>query len=101
MRPIDADALKPKVIYMYGVADVKFVPLKDIEKAPTIEAEPVRHGRWEECDWVEYDGHSECVHYPKKARVCTKCRNAFKKEFIDNPRVHYCPHCGAKMDGET
>lgn len=80
---------------------VEAVDVSDIEEAPTIEAEPVRHGRWEECDWVEYDGHSECVHYPKKARVCTKCRNAFKKEFIDNPRVHYCPHCGAKMDGET
>lgn len=70
-----------------------------VEDAPAVEAEPVRHGRWEECDWVEYDGHSECVRYPKKGRVCTYCRNAFKKEFIDSPRVHYCPHCGAKMDG--
>ena len=60
----------------------------------------VRHGRWKECDWVEYDGHSECVRYPKKGRVCTNCRNAFNKEFIDDPRVHYCPHCGVKMDGD-
>ena len=57
-------------------------------------------GRWEECDWVDYDGHSECVHYPQKGCVCTNCRNAFKKEFINNPRVNHCPHCGAKMEQE-
>lgn len=63
------------------------------------EHEEVRHGRWEECDWVEYDGHGECIHYPHEGYVCTNCRNAFKKEFVNNPRVIYCPHCGAKMDG--
>ena len=67
----------------------------------TIEAEPVQHGWWEECVWVEFDGHSECVRYPKRGRVCTNCRNAFKKELIDSPRVYYCPHCGAKMDGDS
>lgn len=63
--------------------------------------EPVKHGRWEECDWVEYDGHGECVHYPHEGCVCTNCRNAFKKEFVRNPRVNVCPHCGAKMDLEV
>jgi hypothetical protein len=48
-------------------------------------------GEWKDCDWVEYDGHSECVHYPNEGRVCTNCRNAFKKEFINNPRVNFCP----------
>lgn len=59
---------------------------------------PVVHGEWEECDWVEYDGHSECVHYPSAALCCSECRTAFKKELLwtDN----YCPHCGAKMDGK-
>ena len=64
------------------------------------EAEPVRYGRWEECEWVEYDGHGECVHYPHEGCVCTNCRNAFKKEFVHNPRVNRCPHCGARMDAE-
>lgn len=57
-----------------------------------------KHGRWEECDWVEYDGHSECIHYPREGLVCTNCRNAFKKEFVNSPRVIYCPNCAAKMD---
>ena len=77
------------------------VLIRFVSAFSTIEAEPVRHGRWEECDWVEFDGHSECIRYPKKGRVCTNCRNAFKKEFIDAPRVRYCPHCGAKMDGDS
>ena len=65
-----------------------------------IEYAPVRHGRWVECDWVEYDSHGECVHYSHGGCVCTNCRNAFKKEFVHNPRVNYCPHCGALMDKE-
>ena len=66
-----------------------------LETAPTIEAEPVVHGEWIECDWVKYDGHSECVHYPKEAVKCSNYNNAFKKELLwkDN----FCPNCGADM----
>lgn len=66
-----------------------------IEDAPTIEAAPVVQGEWIECDWVKYDGHSECVHYPKEAVKCSNCNNAFKKELLwkDN----FCPNCGADM----
>ena len=72
-----------------------------LDNQPTIEPETLRPtGRWEECDWVDYDGHGECIHYPWAAFVCTNCRNAFKKEFVHNPRVEYCPHCGAKMEGQ-
>lgn len=95
MRLIDADALL-KEMRVSGKAAYMVV-----QDAPTIEAEPVQHGRWEECDWVEFDGHNECVRYPKKGRICTNCRNVFKKEFIDDRRVRHCPHCGAKMDGEA
>ena len=55
-----------------------------------------KHGKWEECDWVFYDGHDECVHIPKGAFVCTNCRHAFKKGKLEIK--NYCPHCGAKMD---
>lgn len=54
-----------------------------------------KHGKWEECDWVFYDGHDECVHIPKGAFVCTNCRHAFKKGKLEIK--NYCPHCGAKM----
>ena len=100
MRLIDADAI-PESTTAISTDGRLFVAWSEIVKAPTIEAEPVRHGRWEECDWVEYDGHGECVHHPNEGCVCTNCRNAFKKEFVLNPRVNFCPHCGAKMDLEV
>ena len=55
-----------------------------IDDAPTIEAEPVKHGRWEwrgfnifcsECDFGPYFDSTE-------------------------PLYRYCPNCGAKMDKE-
>lgn len=62
----------------------------------TIDPESLRpQGEWSECDWVEYDGHGECIHHPKAGLRCSNCCNAFKKELLwkDN----YCPNCGTKM----
>ena len=94
MRLIDADALYEKAngLSWRGRSVIQHA----LRVSPTIEAEPVRYALWEECDWVEFDGF-ECVRYPKKGRVCTNCRNAFKKEFVDDRRVRFCPHCGFKM----
>ena len=47
---------------------------------PTIEAEPVRHGRW------EYKHFSSEPH-------CSLCLAEYPIE------TNYCPNCGAKMDG--
>lgn len=56
-----------------------------IEEAPTIDAEPVRHGEWE--------------NYPSHVyRRCSLCKVEWEKPRF-NVRVNYCPHCGAKMDG--
>ena len=63
----------------------------------TIEAVPVVHGEWEECDWLAYDWNGECVRYPKKAMKCSNCSNAFKKELLW--KHNFCPNCGAKMKG--
>lgn len=87
MRLIDADALI-ELLRPYGHMDEKIpfdVLVTDVEVQPTIEAEPVRHGRWEE--------------YPNSAyRRCTSCKKEFEKAkfSIVAPR---CPICGAKMNG--
>ena len=70
-----------------------------IWEQPAADVAPVVHGRWIECDYVKYDGHSECIHYPKAAWKCSNCCNAFKKELLW--KNNYCPNCGACMkDGE-
>lgn len=57
-----------------------------IEKAPTVDAVPVVHGRWGTGRFNLETGNYE--------KQCTRCRN-FSKEY-GKP---YCPNCGAKMDG--
>ena len=48
------------------------------KKMPTIESDPVKHGRW-------------------MGTVCSACGESFS-EYYD---CNYCPNCGARMDGET
>lgn len=94
MRLIDADKLP--VVTEWCVDEAGFgasfhvVHEEDINKAPTIDPESLRpQGEWSECDWVAYDGHGECIHYPKAALRCSNCYNAFKKELLW--KVNYCP----------
>ena len=97
MRLIDADALIHVLVSLkedykkegsfYRAKAVacliKILQHKDI--SPTIEAEPVRHGRWE--------------FYPDSAHIrCTCCKMEFDKTKITFTTKR-CPNCGAKMDG--
>ena len=75
--------------FLCGIATA----IAEIEDAPTVEAEPVVHGRWntEKCDHVPWR-----LKNPEKWVIC-KCSvcgysNGRKKS-------NYCPNCGAKMDG--
>lgn len=86
MRLIDADALIEAT--QHGCV----VRRKDIEDAPTVDAEPVRHGRW--------IAHSTELCWD----VCSVCGTGCKRREEDNGadvqyNYHYCPWCGAKMDG--
>lgn len=64
-----------------------------IEKQPTVDAEPVRHGKFV---GTEYDGYADGypVYYEWK---CSQCGCVFEDE---EPTYKYCPNCGAKMDEE-
>ena len=61
-----------------------------IDATPTIDAEPVRHGRWE----LGLDTTCDCEFI--KCSVCSE-------EFYDGENdtvdilYNYCPNCGAKM----
>lgn len=80
MRLIDADAVR----FETGLIDngILFIPYRGIAKAPTVDAEPVVHGHWDE-------GH--------EMMTCTNCCEQFDLYFKND--FNYCPNCGAKMEG--
>ena len=110
MRLIDADAfpnkLKEMMIqidknrgepeedwFLYGFDE--FVMALDVidlvKEMPTIDAEPVKHGKW------IYKG----VRGRFPACECSVCGNVENADWaVLGDNVNYCPNCGAKMDGE-
>ena len=63
------------------------------EDAPAVDAEPVRHGRWDSFGVRRTDAKGRNrIEYMFNA--CTLCENPAVK------RTVYCPNCGAKMDGD-
>lgn len=101
MRPIDADALIEKFakwreelqneredeqgdekINIEGAIEALECCIAGIESTPTIEAEPVKHGRWIQLD--------------RDIAVCSECGRHENALLVDS--YPYC-HCGAKMDG--
>lgn len=105
MRLIDAHALKEKAVPLlfptkmepcgHIPIPVQAVVVAEIEQAPTIEVEPVRHGRWV---GLEYDGYADG--FPVyDLWECSECGKEVRGE--DVPDTHpYCHGCGAKMDGD-
>lgn len=93
-RLIDADALKAQLqreIDIYfdedgGGIHTAMEARDEIDYAPTVDAEPVRHGRW--IDYTD-EGYVEC----DQCRSATNCDG-------DIEELNYCWHCGAKMDGK-
>lgn len=94
MRLINADALMPMMKYATTDSEIGVFPIKIgfdaitevINNAPTIDAEPVRHGKWMP--------REEGKVYPFWERyTCSECG-----EHSDDKR--YCPNCGCRMDAE-
>ena len=102
MRLIDADELlesieettwyhvfKGKLIHgansktdipLYKASDIYSV----LDAAPTVDAVPVRHGKWERVEYSFVGGY--------------RCSCCGSKALDDS--FNYCGYCGAKMDGE-
>lgn len=116
MRPIDADALQRKICGAKcgceyedcgNEGDCAFDHF--IFHAPTIEAEPVRHGPCPYCDaetndfvhinqTVEYSGIEIALNRQGmlRVRVYESGQETFTTQ--DIVEIKYCPNCGAKMD---
>ena len=67
--------------------------LDEIECLPTVDAESVRHGHWD--DMGDFEQCSVC--HGTHLKVYQTCYG--KMTWVN---MSYCPHCGAKMeDGKT
>lgn len=85
MRTIDADKL---VDMLYDNEFAVLCPLDEVsgvvDACPTVDAMPVVHGRW--------------IPFHSKISGDIQYRSACEIGFV--AKSDYCPHCGAKMDGE-
>lgn len=103
MRLIDADATEKEIAFvrslitsesewLNGYISGLGAAIVAVVDAPTIEAEPVKHGRWEHI--VDF-GAGNCY------GSCSNCHTDHKAQnrtfLISSYR--YCRWCGAKMDG--
>ena len=79
-RLISADRLKAYLLDNYLMYDHT---LADIDEQPTVDAEPVRHGRWIRNDNGTYS--------------CSECKSWISNE--QHYYARYCLFCGAKMEG--
>lgn len=62
-----------------------------LEKAPTVEAEPIRHGHWKEFD------------DDTNSYECSVCGEVWTLN-VGTPKenmMYFCSRCGAKMDEEA
>lgn len=64
-----------------------------VQMAPKVEAEPVRHGRWERI--MEFNCNPYESEIEEKCSICGR----FVQRYGTQPQDNYCPNCGAKMDG--
>lgn len=91
MRLIDADKLGLtdfEIILCDGdYKEVLKQILCKIELAPTIDAEPIRHGKWQIYEVFDV-----------KDMTCSSCGWLYEYYAGMEEEWNYCPHCGAKMN---
>ena len=81
MRLIDADALIEEALTEGACG---YIDALQIAIAPTVDAVPVRHGRWE----TNSDRPDSLI--------CSICKCGF--DMWKHDPHNFCPNCGAKMD---
>lgn len=77
-----------KTDYDNGWDDARDEIAREVKYAETVDAEPVRHGRW----MPKPSGYC----WPED-KICSECGAIYSFCKTQN----YCPNCGARMDGGT
>lgn len=70
--------------YPEGMFDCEDI-VSSVENAPAADVAPVRHGRWKVIEGMIENA------------ICSNCGRHFQSYY---EAYHYCPNCGAKMDGK-
>lgn len=73
--------------YDLGYNDMVLNAVKIADSMPTIDAQPVKHGHWIECD------------SQPNQKMCSSCRGVGVAKDIAQ-FFTYCPFCGADMRGD-
>lgn len=98
-RLIDANELTDRLNHITMVAYPHLFPgllaaIEVVDDSPTVDAVEVVHGEWE----ITEDDYFDLVEM--KCSVCGESYG-FEDYEDDTPQnYHYCPNCGAKMDGD-
>ena len=74
----------------FGISMADLTSLREVlEDTPTADVAEVKHGEWKLCyeDWRKQIAGDECS-------VC-----GFQHFGVSISHYHYCPRCGARMDG--
>lgn len=96
MRLIDADELvRKEIAFVCGprsggktLAMIHSAIRHIVDNAPTVIAEPVRHGKWITKD----------VGFLQKSLICSACGGWEHNLAYKHEGMNYCPNCGAKME---
>lgn len=88
-RAIDAENTMNKLLYgdAYISEELAEYIKQVFDEQPTIEAEPMKHGKWIEINAA----HADYL-------ACSVCKSEYGGYSAAD--FDYCPHCGARMDGE-
>ena len=89
MRLIDADKLNFHYLPISALGDV-YITKAEIDAMPTVEAEPIKHGKW----------ILKCADIVGETIICSECNH---ERTLLNPVCKYpkyCENCNAKMDGK-
>ena len=86
-RPIDANKIKYRTIGAGGWNEPEnIVSDYEIEKMPTMDVVEIVHSEW----FLNGDGSGSCMNCGKRTKIFWDDEGCFD----------FCPHCGAKMDGD-
>lgn len=98
-HPYEKDPERPETCseYNQGWSDAcDYIRFK-LEGIPPDDAEPVRHGRWDDIPNAYMSIVSKTGTYHGNATTCSICLEVNPNAF----KTNYCPNCGARMDGDA